>query len=256
METVTTITALSDNFTYLYPCGENGAVVIDPGESSKVLRILKEQGLEPAMVLCTHHHRDHVGGAGELKIKTGCEIVGGDGDRIAGIDRVVVDGEVLIVGKTKIEVISTPGHTRTSVCYYICPSGARESGILWTGDTMFAGGCGRILECDAVTMLGSLEKLALLPDETLVYPGHDYTMENYEFALSIERNNQAVTQRQHEVQQALLQGRQTVPTTMGLERLTNIFLRSGEARVKAALGMANAEAVEVFAALRRRKDVF
>jgi hydroxyacylglutathione hydrolase len=153
-------------------------------------------------------------------------------------------------------VIATPGHTSTSVCYYIEPSAGNENGILWTGDTLFVGGCGRLLECNAESMAESLQRLASLPDDTLVYCGHDYTLENYEFAFGIEPGNQGVKERLDQIRRLQQQGKLTVPSSILLERTTNCFLRAGTPELKAALGMPQAQAVEVFAELRRRKDIF
>lgn len=266
MDSVITIPALGDNFIYLYRYNRSNALVVDPSDASLVLGTLREHGLDLTTVLATHHHWDHTAGIIELKEKTGCKVIGGDKQRIPGIDSVVEDGQVLAIGNTKIQVIATPGHTRTTVCYYVQPSNDNKNDILWTGDTLFIGGCGRLLECDARSMWDSLLKLASLPDDTLVYCGHDYTVENYQFALSIEPDNQAVKRCLSEVRQAQRAGRQTVPfrrvaatarqATMLRERTTNPFLRADTSELKTALDMPQAQAVEVFAELRRRKDFF
>jgi hydroxyacylglutathione hydrolase len=130
------------------------------------------------------------------------------------------------------------------------------NGILWTGDTLFVGGCGRLLECNAQSMWDSLHKLASLPDDTLVYCGHDYTLENYEFASGIEPANRIVKERLDQVRQLQTQGKLTVPSSISQEKTTNCFLRAGTPELKAAIGMLDASAVDVFAELRRRKDVF
>jgi len=256
MDSVITIPALGDNFIYLYRYNQNDSFAVDPSDGSLVLRAIEEQGLNLKTILITHHHWDHVAGAAELKQKTGCKVIGADRRRIPGIDSVVADGQILPVGGGKIRVIVTPGHTRTSVCYYMEPSAGNENGSLWTGDTFFAGGCGRLIECDAQSMWESLQKLASLPDDTLVYCGHDYTLENYEFASGVEPGNQVVKERLDQVRKLQKQGNLTAPSSMLLERSTNCFLRAGTPELKAALGMPRAKAVEVFAELRRRKDVF
>ncbi|MFH1716682.1 MAG: hydroxyacylglutathione hydrolase [Planctomycetota bacterium] len=256
MDSVITVPALGDNFIYLYRHNETGSFVVDPSESSQVLRILKDSGLSLNTILITHHHYDHTAGAVELKQKTGCKIIGGDRHRIRGIDRVVEDGEVLTFGDARVQVIATPGHTSTGLCYYMPPSGQGKNGVLWTGDTLFVGGCGRLMECDAEVMWESLQRLASLPDDTLVYCGHDYTLENYEFALTVEPDNQVVGQRLNEIRHAQTLGRQTVPSTMQQERTTNPFLRADTPEMRTALKMPQSRAVDVFAELRRRKDVF
>ncbi len=155
-----------------------------------------------------------------------------------------------------MQVIATPGHTRTSVCYYMLPTNDNKNSIVWTGDTLFVGGCGRIIECDAEVMWNSLNKLASLPEQTLVYCGHDYTVENYEFALTIEPENEAVKQCLKRTKQAQKEARPTAPSTILQERLTNPFLRADAPELKNALHMPKASPVEVLSELRRRKDVF
>ena len=256
MDAVITISALGDNLIYLVRYNGNDSFVVDPGDASPVLRILKKQDLKLRAILLTHHHWDHTGGASELKRKTGCEIIAGSGSNSRGIDKVVGDGQILMMGSAKVEVLATPGHTRAFVCYYMPPSNSIPKGLLWTGDTLFVGGCGRIFECDPQAMWDSLLKLASLPDDTLVYCGHDYTLENYEFALSIEPDNEVVKRRLDEVRQAIRRGEPTVPSSIAQEKTANSFLRADTPELKAALGMKDARAVEVFAELRRRKDVF
>jgi hydroxyacylglutathione hydrolase len=254
MSSVITIRAFGDNFAYVSRCDEQSAIAVDPSDSPAVRRVLKERGLELAAILITHHHFDHTAGVGELKKRFGCEVVGGDGDRIAGIDRVISSGERLQFGEAEIEVIGTPGHTRTSVCYYERTSEG-GGGVVWTGDTLFVGGCGRILECGPGTMWESLMKLAKLPEDTVVYGGHNYIEENLEFALGIEPGNEAVKRRLEEEQAAQRSGK-VMESRIRQEKETNIFLRADTPAVKAAVGMRGASAVEVFAELRRRKDHF
>jgi hydroxyacylglutathione hydrolase len=256
MVSVVTIPALGDNFIYLYRYDKNNALAVDPCDSSAVLNSLKEHNMNLTTILITHHHWDHTGGVSDLKKKTGCEVIGADKRRIPAIDRVVDDKHVLTIGNIEIHIIATPGHTNTSVCYYIPASNENEYKILWTGDTLFAGGCGRIMECNAQTMFDSLLTLASLPDDTPVYCGHDYTLENYEFAQTIEPDNKAVKQRLQEIKQTIRAGGFTVPSTILQEKTTNIFLRSDTNEIKTVLKMPDAGAVDVFAELRRRKDVF
>jgi len=255
MVSVVTIPACGDNYIYLYRYDKDNALAVDPCDSSAVLNSLNEHNMNLTTILITHHHWDHTGGVSDLKKKTGCEVIGADKRRIPAIDHVVDDKHILTIGNIEIQVIATPGHTNTSVCYYISESNNKHK-ILWTGDTLFAGGCGRIMECNAQTMFDSLLTLASLPDDTLVYCGHDYTLENYEFALTIEPDNKAVKQHLQEIKETIRAGGFTVPSTILQEKNTNIFLRSDTNEIKTALKMPNAGAVDVFAELRRRKDVF
>ncbi|MFQ6034257.1 MAG: hydroxyacylglutathione hydrolase [Sedimentisphaerales bacterium] len=256
MDPLITIEALGDNFIYLYQYSSSSALVVDPSDSSSVLQIIEKRKLNLSMILVTHHHWDHTAGVAKLKSKTGCRIVGGDKQRILGIDIVADDGQILTVGDAKMQVITTPGHTRTSVCYYMEPSSDNGRGILWTGDTLFVGGCGRLLECSPQVMWNSLQKLVSLPEATRLYCGHDYAMENYEFALSIEPDNQVIKKCLQQVKQTQKAGKGTVPSTILQEKITNPFLRADTPEIKNALNMPQASTVEVFGQLRRRKDAF
>jgi hydroxyacylglutathione hydrolase len=247
MGPVITIPAFGDNYIYPYRYNQSDAFVVDPGESSSVFDTLKKHKLNLTTVLLTHCHWDHTGGTAELKKKTSCRVIGPDRQRIKSVDCLAKNGQIIEIGHIKIQVIATPGHTRSSVCYYIPPSNEKENGILWTGDTLFVGGCGRLFECDVSSMWDSLQKLASLPDDTLIYCGHDYTLENYEFALSIEPGNQAVQKCLNELKQAQKAGKPTVPSTILREKETNPFLRVDSSELRSALNMLNAPAAEVFA---------
>jgi hydroxyacylglutathione hydrolase len=247
--------ALGDNFIYLHPCGDRKAFAVDPGAAPAVLRVLRQHGLSLTAVLLTHHHWDHVAGAADLHAATHCDIIGPDGTLLLASGRTVTDGEVLTLDDLSVSVLATPGHTRTSVSYYVPPAGDAP-GVVYTGDTLFVGGCGRLLECDAATMWRSLQKLAALPPDTLVYCGHDYTLENYEFAVTIDPGSRRLRERLAEVQKTVEYGRLTVPSTIAREKATNLFLQADQSAVRAALGLTDASPEEVFAELRRRKDLF
>jgi len=244
-----------DNFVYLHACGSGRAFVVDPSDASAVFRTLQQHNLSLAAILATHHHWDHIAGAAELQSKTHCQLIGVDRALVPSPDRVVADGDVLTIGDATVHVIATPGHTRNSVCYYI-PTRGGTNGIVYTGDTLFVGGCGRLLEGDARTMWRSLQKLAALPADTLVYCGHDYTLENYEFAVTVDPASRRFQQRLAEVQKAIEYARLTVPSSIGQEKAANVFLQAGSPQIQAALGLADAPPEEVFAELRRRKDQF
>jgi hydroxyacylglutathione hydrolase len=248
MDNVITLRVFEDNYIYLWPFEQGRALVVDPGDAAVVLDELDRRDLHLEAILATHHHADHVGGIRDIKRQTGARVIGPNAGRIPLIDHPVQEGEVLEFGSHRIQVMATPGHTSTSVCYY--RPRAEGSGLLWTGDTLFQGGCGRLLECDAETLWRSLQRLAGLPEDTLVYCGHDYTLENYAFGLSIDPNNP-------DIKAALARARQSSwPSTIGLERRTNIFLLSDLDRIKVAVGAEEASPAQVFAQLRRRKDVF
>ncbi|MCF7955334.1 MAG: hydroxyacylglutathione hydrolase [Phycisphaerae bacterium] len=240
MNEVITIEAFGDNYFYLFLYDETNAVAIDCGDCRGIVKTVQSRGLRLDSVLITHHHYDHSSAAKKLKKKTGCTIISPDEIRIPHTDRFVTGGDVLDFGSEKIRVIATPGHTSSSVCYYVEPSDANAAGMLFTGDTMFIGGCGRIFECDAKTMWQSLSTLADLPDNTLVYPGHDYTEENYRFALTIDPQTLPPA----------------MPSTIACEKKSNIFLRSDEPEIKKAIGMPQDQADTIFAELRAKKDKF
>lgn len=233
---VTTILALGDNFIYVVEYEPGHAFVVDPGESAMVGEVLEQCGLVLKTILVTHHHYDHAAGVLELKKRWGCRVIGPD-TRVAGIDIIAEETPVISMGKRKIDVLVTPGHTTTGVCYYVEPARKGSAGMVFTGDTMFIGGCGRVLEGDMEVMYDSLWKLAELSDETLVYPGHDYTEENYEFALTVDPNNDAIAEQLAKIRRSA-----NPPSTIGREKETNIFLLANSAKR--------------FAALRSRKDKF
>lgn len=247
MEPVITIPALGDNFAYLFRYEKNKAIAIDPADASLVLNEIRRHNLELTAIFGTHHHADHTAGIKELKHRTNCQVIIGNQD--------LSDGQILKFGNCRIKIITTPGHTSDSVCFYIEPSENNE-GILFTGDTLFIAGCGRPIGSDAGTMWNSLKKLAALPDDTLVYPGHNYTEENYQFALTIEPGNETVQELLEDIRKKQSQGKPTVPSTIGIEKRTNVFLRANEPAIKAAMNMPKTSDVEAFAELRRRKNIF
>jgi hydroxyacylglutathione hydrolase len=250
MDSLIALSALGDNFIYLYSYEQGTAFVVDPGQSDCVLKALADNGLNLDAILLTHSHYDHTGGAAELKKRTGASVIGPTGS----VDRLVSEGDVIEFGKEKITVIATPGHTASSVCYYLEPSESIQNGIVWTGDTLFVGGCGRLMGSSAKVMYESLCRLAQFPDETIVCCGHDYTVENYQFALTVEPDNKLIPE-------LLEKARRTEPQERGIstisqEKKANLFLRTDSKQIRKALNMPNATAIEVFAELRRRKDHF
>jgi len=236
------LTDFSDNLVALYEYMPGRALVVDPPDAASVLRALDTHQLELTTILVTHHHGDHVGGIPGLKHETGCTVLGSDAARIPEMDQVVTEEQAIQLGPATIETLETPGHTRTEVCYYRVPGAGETSGLLWAGDTLFVGGCGRLFEGTAEQMYDAFQKLKALPDDTQVYCGHEYTVENYQFALTIEPDNQAIQDALTAARAALAQGHPTVPSTIGKEKETNLFMR--------------ASSVEEFARLRQRKDRF
>jgi hydroxyacylglutathione hydrolase len=247
---------LSDNYAYLLlDPAEGTSGVVDPGEAGPVLAALRERGRERLdLILCTHHHGDHVAGVAALKDAfAGCRVVGpaGEAARIPGLDRGVAEGEEVEFGRARLRVIETPGHTRGHVSLH-----DPEVAAVFCGDTLFALGCGRLLEGDAPMMWRSLAKLAALPGDTRVYCGHEYTQSNARFALSVDPDNAALVDRAAGVDRARAAGRPTIPATIGEERATNPFLRVADPAIRAKLGLRDAPDEQVLGELRRRKDHF
>ena len=226
------IPILTDNYCYIIESGEH-LIAVDPGEFAPVMRWLAGRDLHT--ILLTHHHGDHIGGASELKLQTGARIIGpaADEHRIPGMDVLVTEGDIVRAGDCTFAVIATPGHTLGHICYH---DAAHK--LLFCGDTLFSLGCGRLFEGTAEQMWGSLQKIVALPDDTLVYCGHEYTLANGRFALTVEPDNVDLLDRMAAVNALRGAGRPTLPVRLGLEKKSNPFLRVGTAKRFAALRQA------------------
>jgi hydroxyacylglutathione hydrolase len=254
MTVIECIPALGANYIFIYRYEKNKAFVVDPGNAEPVLEYASKQRIEIKAVFNTHYHFDHVDGNSKLKEITECEIIGPDKARIPTLDRVVEDGDQVSFGPVKVRVISTPGHTESDVCYFMTRSDGDP--VLWTGDTLFVGGCGRLYGGGAEALFDSLNRLASLPEKTLVFCGHEYGADNLRYALTIEPNNKTLQARYQVLLDMRRLGRPSVPSSIGEEKRTNIFLRAAEKGVKSALGLDYSDPYNVFVELRRRKDVF
>lgn len=226
---------------------------IDAPEAGAVIAAAERRGWKISHIFTTHHHADHVEGNLELKERYDLSIIGpaAEARKIPGIDRTVSDGSSFLFGNNTVRVIETPGHTAGHVCYHL-----PDAKLLFAADTLFALGCGRLFERPASDMWASLQKLAALPDETVVYFGHEYTAANARFALTIDPDNKRLRDRAAEIEDMRAKGRYTVPTTLALEKETNPFLRAGDPAIRYLLGMQDASNEEVFAEIRKRKDNF
>jgi len=247
------IPVLGDNYTYLLVCGK-AAVAVDPGDPGSVLEFLETRGLRLAAVLCTHHHSDHTGGNRSLKASTGCGVYGPADPRIPGLDQPLAEGKRVGIGGDgtfAVQIIAVPGHTRTHVAYRLS-----APAVLFSGDCLFPAGCGRVVEGSYAEMFGSLRRLSALPDRTAVLGGHEYTEENLGFALSVEPGSTRVAERRRNMAALLKTGEPPPGGVIVEERETNPFLRSDDPLLKRALGMEGASAIEVFTALRKKKDMF
>lgn len=249
----------------LFPCREDnyGVLLHDPQtrmtasidvpNASEVDAILVAKGWSLTHILVTHHHIDHVEGIEELKEKYGAVVVGPsyEADQIPGIDRGVSEGDTLTFSGRTVDIYHTPGHTMGHICFSI--PGEK---LLFAADTVFPLGCGRLFEGDAADMWSGYLKLIELPDDTVIYSGHEYTLGNAEFALTVDGDNQILVERVEQIRKMREAGMPTVPTTMELEKQTNPFFRVQDAGVRKNLGMETASDVEVFAEIRTRKDNF
>ena len=248
--TVHQFPCLSDNYGFLIRDEASGlAACIDTPDAAAILREADKLGWKLAYIFNTHWHPDHAGGNAELAAATGAVSVGPqEVEKIIAPNRVVKDGDVVELGETRFEVIDTGGHTLGHITYYDA-----ADRVAFVGDTLFALGCGRLFEGTPQQMWGSLQKLAALPDDTTVYCAHEYTASNARFALSVDQD-EPLRRRAAEVFAARERGEPTVPTTIGLEKATNPFLRAP--LLADRLGLNPAADYEAFGQIRAAKDSF
>ena len=240
MLTIELVPCLSDNYAYLLHDDASKAVgIVDPSEAPPVLKALERHGWKLTHILNTHHHFDHTGGNLPLKEATGARIIGpkADAHRIPGIDLGVSEGDTVTFGSQTARIFDIPAHTSGHIAFWF--SDARA---VFTGDTLFAMGCGRLFEGTPAQMYQAMRKLEALPPETRVYCGHEYTESNGKFALSVEPDNADLVRNMAQVRATRAKGEPTIPSTIGLERATNPFMR--------------AKSVEELAERRAAKDVF
>ena len=248
------IAAFSDNYIWLLSTNE-GSIVIDPGESKSLLKILKENKLDLRAILITHHHFDHTGGIEEILSEISIDVYGPK-NNIASINKRLVGGSKINLLGIEFEVIEIPGHTLDHIAYYSKNNGQP---ILFCGDTLFAGGCGRVFEGTFEQMHNSLSILKKLPLNTKIYCGHEYTESNLAFAKNVEPLNENIISRYNEILNLRKQGIPSLPSTIGVELQTNPFLRVDTEEVQEMiLKKFNTpkDDEEVFTALRQWKDNF
>ena len=221
------IPALSDNYIWLMHDSASGdTVVIDPAVADPVLEAAKARGWRIGQIWNTHWHGDHTGGNAAIKAATGCTVTGpaAEAERIDMLDRLVGEGDNVRIGDHIAQVMAMPAHTAGHIVYHLA-----DDRIAFVGDTLFAMGCGRLFEGTAAQMFANMQRLAALPDDTQIYCAHEYTLANGRFALGVEPDNVALKQRMEAVEAARARGETTVPTSIGAERETNIFMRARDA---------------------------
>ena len=242
----------TDNYSYMCIDSKNNAFVVDPSEFTPVDEFIKANNLNLKYILNTHHHFDHVGGNIELKEKYDAKIVGNknDKERIPGIDICLMEGEFFKFNEYKPEIIDIPGHTIGHVAFYI-----QSENIVFTGDTLFSLGCGRIFEGTPEMMYQSLNKLKNLPENTRVYCGHEYTLNNALFLDSLIKDKD-LSEKIKSLKELYDKRQPSIPTTIKAEKKLNFFLKSNEENFKNHLNMNKANDLEVFTYLRDLKDTF
>lgn len=250
-----TIPCLSDNYAYLaHDAATGDTLVVDVPEAAPIVAELSARGWAATHVLLTHHHWDHVDGLADLRASfPELTVIGATADahRLPPLDIAVKEGDALQFGGEAGDVYDVSGHTIGHIAVHFA-----DSGLLFTADSLMALGCGRLFEGDGPMMHQSLSKLAVLPRDTVVCSGHEYTQSNANFAITVDPENSALISRIRDISDARAKGQPTVPSLLGLELDTNPFLRSHDAAIRAHLGMADATDAEVFSEIRRRKDNF
>lgn len=257
------VPAFNDNYIWLIRHPDKPQVaIVDPGDAKPVIAAIKAEGLEPIAILITHHHWDHVGGIADLLANyPHLSVYGPANETIPHLHHPLSEGDTVKLEALGAEfrVMDVPGHTAGHIAYYHPPANTTSnSGLLFVGDTLFAGGCGRLFEGTPVQMHDSLTRIAALPDETAVYCAHEYTEDNLVFARIAEPENAALQTRQNDVRQQRAKGLATVPSKLGIEKATNPFLRSEQANIiraaEAFAGRKLATGADVFAVVRHWKD--
>jgi len=251
---IITLPCLSDNYAFLLHDRESGqSALVDSPDAKAIRAELDQRGWGLNYILLTHHHWDHVDGVDALRQHYDAKVIGAKADahRLPGLDRAVSDGETFDLFGAPVHVMDVSGHTLGHIAFYL-----PDSQAVFTADSLMALGCGRLFEGTPAQMWQSLSRLAALPADTLVYSGHEYTQSNAAFALTIEPDNAALQARVAEVNTKAKRQEATVPSYLREEIETNPFLRASNPKVKTALGMEGIEDKEVFAEIRKRKDLF
>ena len=252
MTEILIVKCLSDNYAYIHSNKNGDAFVVDPSEAGPVIDVLNKHRLNLKFILNTHHHFDHVGGNFELKEKYECKIVGSkkDFERIPGIDIQVSEGDIWNFDEHNAQIIEIPGHTTGHIAFYF-----ESLKLVFTGDTLFSLGCGRLFEGSPEMMWKSLTKLRDLPDETKIYCGHEYTLSNGNFISSIYPSDE-IESKIDRLKSLDKQNIPSIPSTIGDEKRLNIFLKADDEDLINSLGLTGKSPEEVFGHIRNLKDSF
>jgi hydroxyacylglutathione hydrolase len=248
------ISCLKDNYSYLIHDNQSNTVaIIDPSEFAPCDKIISKKYKKLDYILNTHHHYDHVGGNKELKKKYNSKILGfkSDEERIPNIDKLLEDNEEFNVGNIKFTTLFIPGHTAGHIAFY-----SKTEKVIFTGDTLFSMGCGRVFEGTYDQMFESLNRIKNLPEDTKIYCGHEYTQKNIEFCIKYNPNNDLLKKTKNTIEEKLKNGEPSIPSTLFKEKQMNIFLRTDELDVKNILNLKKASNLEIFTKLRDLKDNF
>ncbi len=254
MLSIKPIKALSDNYIWLVTTNE-GSIVIDPGESKQIIDLVKSNEIDLEGILITHHHYDHTNGIEEILKYKKVEVFGPK-NNLNSITKRVKQNDVFNLIGLKFEVIETPGHTLDHIAFYCLKD---EKSILFCGDTLFSGGCGRVFEGTYSQMYESLKKLSKLPEDTQIFCGHEYTSSNLQFACAVEPNNQFIREYNQEIIEKTKNGEPSLPSSLKIEHMINPFIRCNEENlidnINKKFGEVSSE-IEIFSTLRKWKDNF
>lgn len=251
---IITVPCLSDNYAYILHAPLTGlTALVDAPEAGPIVAELDKRGWTLDFILLTHHHDDHIDGVPELRAKYGTTVIGAEADahRLPDLDMAVKHGSLFSLGNVEVKVIDVPGHTIGHVAFYIPAAKA-----LFSADSLMALGCGRLFEGTPAQMLETMEVLATLPDDTLVYSGHEYTTTNAAFALTVDPDNADLQARVADTKAKRDRDEPTVPSLLSLEKKTNPFMRSSSTGIRATLGMEHASDLEVFTEVRLKRNQF
>lgn len=251
---IVTVPCLSDNYAYLMHAPLSGlTALIDAPEAAPIEDALKEHGWNLDFILITHHHSDHIDAVDTLRAKYGASVIGAQADahRLPALDLQVADGMAFSLGQVGVQVLDVSGHTNGHVAYYMPSAKA-----LFSADSLMALGCGRLFEGTPAQMHESLSRMAVLPKDTMVYSGHEYTEANGRFAITVDPDNEALQDRIAAVAKARQEDEPTVPSRLSEELATNPFLRANSTAIQAELDMIGLPSEQVFAEIRQRKDNF